>query len=73
MSGLQMQNRSKGGWGPGGLCSSFHRPKGPGGLALFPNLKIFQAFGSSPVEKQKGWELGGVCLETFIMREDEGA
>lgn len=72
MSALQMQNQSKGGWGLGGLCSSFHRPKDPGGLALFPNLKIFQAFGSSPVVSRKVGSWGGVCLETFIMREDEG-
>lgn len=43
----------------GGLCSSFNRPKDSGGLALFPNLKIFSGFWELPVAKQEGWAGGG--------------
>ena len=47
--GFKCKTRVRGvGGGARGLCSSFNRPKDPGGLALFPNLKIFSGVWELP-------------------------
>lgn len=74
LSEHQMQNQSKGGGGAGGLCSSFNRPKDPGGLALFPNLKIFSGFWELPYGEagRLGWG-GALKLSSWLSMEDGGA
>lgn len=74
LSALQMQNQSKGGGGAGGLCSSFNRPKDPGGLALFPNLKIFSGVWELPYGEAGRLEWGGALkLSSWLPMEDGGA
>lgn len=58
------------GGGARGLCSSFNRPKDPGGLALFPNLKIFSGVRELPYGEAGRLEEGegGLKLSPWLPR-----
>ena len=73
--GFKCKTRVRGGGvggGARGLCSSFNRPKDPGGLALFPNLKIFSGVGELPYGEAGRLEEGEGGLKLTVVATEDG-